>query len=258
MGEVSANFRVNGTTISGTLHLPSSPKKPPVVIMCHGFTGSKLEAHFIFVKTARALAAAGVAAYRFDFRGSGESGGKFEDMTIPGEIADARAALSFIGRCRGIDSRRIGLLGLSLGGLVASHAAAREPRVRSLALWCPSAAPVAMMKRIRYWGGGAVKAGRLVDIGGLGLGPAFFRLPASVNPVDALQNCRRPFPVIIIKGEADTTITMEENSLYLKGLRYSTHPVKQIVIPGAGHTFERLIHERVAIGTTVDWFRKTL
>ena len=258
MGEQSANFRVGGTTVSGTLHLPSGTRKAPAVVMCHGFTGSKLEAHFIFVKTARALASAGIAAYRFDFSGSGESGGRFEDMTIPGEIEDARRALLFIAGNRRADSRRLGILGLSLGGMVAANAAAREPRVRSLCMWCPTAAPVGMMKRVRYWGGGAVKEGRLVDIGGLGLGPAFFRLPASVDPVAALRKCRRPFPILILKGEEDTTISLEENSLYVKGLHDSTHPVKQFIIPGAGHTFERIVHEKIAIRATVDWFRNTL
>jgi len=258
MREFPFNFRVRRTMVSGTLHLPLGRGRAPAVVMCHGFTGNKIEAHFIFVKTARALASTGIAAYRFDFRGSGESGGSFGDMTIPGEIADARKALAHIARLPGINPGRIGILGLSLGGLVAANAAAREPCVRSLAMWCPTAAPVAMMKRVKYWGGNAVRSGRLMDIGGLGLGPAFFRLPAWVDPVAALQKCRRPFPVFILKGGADPVISLEENSLYVQGLRYSTHPVRQGIIPGAGHTFERLDHEREAIRLTVDWFKKTL
>lgn len=226
--------------------------------MCHGFTGNKLEAHFIFVKTARALAVAGIAAFRFDFRGSGESGGEFGEMTVPGEILDARKALSFVARYPAVDPRRLGLLGLSLGGMVAANAASHEPCVRSLALWSATADPVSMMKRVKHWGGGAVRAGRLVDIGGLGLGPAFFRNPRAIDPVAALQKCRRPFPVLVLKGGADPVISLEENSLYVKGLRYSTHPVKQVLIPGAGHTFERLSHEGEAIRITTDWFRKTL
>jgi dipeptidyl aminopeptidase/acylaminoacyl peptidase len=256
--EVAANFRVKGTAVSGTLHLPGEPVKAPAVVMCHGFTGNKLEAHFIFVKTARALAAAGIAAYRFDFRGSGESGGTFEQMTIPGEILDARAALSFIARQPRIDSRRLGLLGLSLGGMVAANAAAREKTVRSLALWCPVGDPARSLKTVLEWGGTGRREGKVYDIGGLGLGPGFFRPVKNINPVEALRKCRRPFPVLLVKGEADGTISMDEHNLYVQALRDATHPLKQVVIPGAGHTFERLDHEREAIRTTVDWFRKTL
>ena len=258
MNETALGFHVQGVRVSGTIHLPSGTNKVPAVVMCHGFTGSKLEAHFIFVKTARALAAAGIAAYRFDFRCSGESGGSFQDMTITGEIADALKAVSQISRHRRIDSKRLGLLGLSLGGLVAANAATRETKIRSLALWCPVADPAHSLKRIREWGGTTRREGKVLDIGGLGLGPAFFRNPGKLDPVSALQKCRRPFPIFILKGEADTTISMEENSLLIKGLRYSTHPVKQVVIAAAGHTFERLDHERMAIRATVDWFNKTL
>ena len=258
MREVPIVFRVHGTKVSGVLHLPSGRGKPPAVVMCHGFTGNKMEAHFMFVKTARALCASGIAAFRFDCRGSGESGGKFEHMTVPGEIADARGALSLVSRHRAIDSRRIGIMGLSLGGMVAANAAARESCVRSLALWCATADPHSMMKRIKSWGGGAIRIGRLMDIGGLGVGAVFFRNPGGFDPVKALQKCCRPFPVLVLKGEADPVITMEENSLYIRGLRTGTHPVKQVVIPGAGHTFERLAHEREAIRITTDWFKRTL
>jgi len=244
--------------VVGTLHLPSGRRKSPVVVMCHGFTGSRLEAHFLFVKAARKFCADGLAALRFDFRGSGESGGRFEDMTIPGEIADALGAISLVARHPALDSRRIGLLGLSLGGLVAANAASRDRRVRSLALWCPSADPLAMMKRILSWGGNARRTGGILDIGGLGLGPAFSRNPRAVDPVSALRKCRRPFPILVLKGGADKTISMDENGLYMDGLRREIHPLRQVIIPGAGHTFERLDHERKAIHITADWFRETL
>ena len=129
-------------------------------MMCHGFTGNRIEAHFIFVKAARALAQAGIAAFRFDFRGSGESGGRFEDMTVPGEIADARTAVQVLARQPRMDRARIGILGLSLGGMVAANTAAREPAVRSLALWCATANPTSMFQRLRSWGGETPHGGK--------------------------------------------------------------------------------------------------
>jgi hypothetical protein len=226
------------------------------VVLCHGFTGNRIEAHFIFVKAARALAWAGIAAYRFDFRGSGESEGDFSRMTVPGEITDACAAVHLMKRLPQVDHRRIGILGLSLGGLVAANTASREKAVRSVALWCPSAAPQAMFKRMAKWGRRA--RGGIIDIGGLGLGPKFLRGARDIDPVRALASCRRPFPVLLVKGTGDAVIPMEEHALYMGGLRDGAHPVKQVLIPGAGHTFERLDHEREAIQLTVDWFRKTL
>lgn len=258
MKELPFTFKSGGQRVAGTLTLPRGAGKSPGVVMCHGFTGNRIEAHFIFVKTSRALARAGIASLRFDFRGSGESAGEFREMTVPREIADARAAIRAIARQSRIDTKRIGIMGLSLGGCVAANAASREPLVGSLALWCATADPKSMMKRVASWGGRLRRDGRLLDVGGLGLGPAFFRDPDSFNPVRALVRCGRPFPVLVLKGTGDTVISMGENALYLEGLRKSWHPVKQILVPGAGHTFERLDHEREAIRITVDWFRKTI
>ena len=101
-------------------------------------------------------------------------------------------------------------------------------------------------------------AGNLIDVGGLGLGPGFFRNPKALDPVKALVRCQRPFPVLVLKGTGDSVISMEENALYLRGLQNSVHPVKQVLLPDAGHTFARLGHEHAAIQTTVEWFKATL
>ena len=55
----------------------------------------------------RLLARQGIASARFDFLGSGESDGEFQDMTLSGEIADAGAILDWLGRVRGVDRRLI-------------------------------------------------------------------------------------------------------------------------------------------------------
>src|SRR5579864_8279648 len=111
-----------GKMLRGVLHRPSDAagRSLPAVVMFHGFTGNRMEAHWIFVKCARNLAQAGIASLRFDFCGSGESDGEFSEVTLRGEIADGRMAVEFLRRQRGIDAQRVGLLGLSLGGTVAA------------------------------------------------------------------------------------------------------------------------------------------
>ena len=71
-------FSNEGQQIAGTVHIPDGPGPFPGVLLCHGFTGQRIEAHFIFVKMSRALEQAGIASLRFDFRGSGESEGRFQ------------------------------------------------------------------------------------------------------------------------------------------------------------------------------------
>src|SRR6201997_5559743 len=93
-----------GKRLRGMIHRPAkarSRRGTPAVIFLHGFTGDRMESHWIFVKCARALARVGVASLRFDFYGSGESEGEFREVTLQSEIADARAAIDFLRRYRG-------------------------------------------------------------------------------------------------------------------------------------------------------------
>ncbi len=131
-------FENAGQRLFGMFHIPEPPHAPPfpAVVMLHGFAGHKIEPHRLFVKAARRFAAEGILALRFDFRGCGESDGDSEDLSIEGEIGDAKAALALV-RGRG-DVRRecVGLLGMSLGGSIAACVAGAERgAVRCLVLW---------------------------------------------------------------------------------------------------------------------------
>jgi dienelactone hydrolase len=129
-----------GMTMRGMFHRPDGPiGKVPAVAIFHGFTGNKMEPHFIFVKLSRALAEAGIASVRFDFLHSGESDGDFEHMKLSGEVQDGLAVLDYLRARDDVDADRIGILGLSMGGVVASRVAAARPgQVKSLCLWAPA------------------------------------------------------------------------------------------------------------------------
>src|SRR2546425_3695217 len=100
-------FDCRGQQIVGMLHLPEGKGRFPAALLLHGFTGTKTEAHRMFVKLARALADHGIASLRFDYRGSGDSAGTFEDMTIRSEVADSIEAIRFLARHRRLNSRRL-------------------------------------------------------------------------------------------------------------------------------------------------------
>jgi pimeloyl-ACP methyl ester carboxylesterase len=107
-------------------HLPGSA--PPLLFL-HGLrsvrVGEKSTALFRFA------AARSRAAWRFDFRGHGDSGGRLEDIPLSGHIADTGLVLERSGPAH--------LIGSSMGGLVAAWTAARHPeRVLSLTLLAPA------------------------------------------------------------------------------------------------------------------------
>lgn len=107
-----------------------------VVLMCHGFTGNRMEHHRIFVRMARQLTEAGLAVATFDYRGNGESSGDFENMTVSTLIQDATSAVDFLKNRVAPAPLRLGVLGYSMGGLVASYLTKERPKeIECVVLW---------------------------------------------------------------------------------------------------------------------------
>ena len=117
--------------ISAILSTPDGPTKR-IAVLCHGFLSGK---NSTTNKTlTRLLNEQGIATFRFDFFGQGESDGPFEELTTTLAVHQAQAALDLVA-ARGYD--RIGLVGSSFGGLVAILTAAQRRDIACLALKCP-------------------------------------------------------------------------------------------------------------------------
>ncbi|MEU6351917.1 alpha/beta fold hydrolase [Streptomyces sp. NPDC047072] len=104
----------------------------------HGFTSNRLDLPD-FVRMSRLLEEIGIASVRFDLSGHGESDGDLFDVTITGETAETRAVIQTVRTFDFVDGERIGLVGMSMGGVVAGIVAAEEPGIGALCLWSPTA-----------------------------------------------------------------------------------------------------------------------
>jgi len=243
-------------TVRGTLHIPEGAGKFPAVLLCHGFTGSRTESHFLFVKMSRELERRGIASLRFDFRGSGESDGEFVEMTVSGEICDARAALDFLARQRRVDRGGIGMLGLSLGGFVAAHVASSDERVKSLVLWSAVATSELIIERVLTPPNRRkLKRDGYIDAGGLAVGKGFFEDVAQLNALDRIARSRAA--ILIIHGADDEVVPVEHAELYRSAAR-NAREVRKVIVKKADHVFKNLKHERQVIELTADWFSRTL
>lgn len=249
-------FENEGQKLYGMLHLPDGVHRAPVVALFHGFTGTKIEPHRIFVKMARELMRKGIAALRFDFRGSGESEGDFVDMTVEGEISDALRSLDFLQAQPELDPHRVGVLGLSLGGLVAACVAGRDARVKSLALW----AALGLVEEVTSLDEEHQQAAQqqlaergFIDEKGNLMGAAFVEGLAQMRPLQEVA--RYQGPALIIHGTKDEALDPRNASAYQKatGGRTELHLVED-----ADHTFDRHEWEREVIELTRDWFLETL
>lgn len=105
--------------ISTQITLPKvfDPKvdKCPMAIIMHGFMSNK-GMHPTPLLT-KSLAEVGIASICFDFNAHGKSEGKFVDMTIANEIADAKAVLEYVRNLEYVTE--VGFIGHSQGGVIA-------------------------------------------------------------------------------------------------------------------------------------------
>ena len=120
-----------GHRISAVLSRPGQSTER-IAVLCHGFLSSK---NSTTNKTlTRLLNEQGIATFRFDFFGQGESEGRFEDITTSLAMGQAHAAVAHVASA---GFTTIGLVGSSFGGLVAILTAAERKDIACLALKCP-------------------------------------------------------------------------------------------------------------------------
>jgi pimeloyl-ACP methyl ester carboxylesterase len=136
--DVTWESKAKGVTLAGTLTSPHGDGPFPAVILISGSgpqdRDGQLLGHRPFFVLADHLTRAGIAVLRYDDRGVGKSKGKFETATALDFVDDALSGAAFLKTRPKINSRRIGLVGHSEGGLVAPIAATRSTDVAYIVL----------------------------------------------------------------------------------------------------------------------------
>ena len=184
-------------------------EKCPMVIFCHGFSGTKDGPMFELI--ADTLQAHGIASIRFDFNGHGESEGEFKDMTVPNEIVDARKVVEYVSDLRYVSS--LAIVGHSQGGVVAAMTAGQlseelgESPFKAVALM----APAAVLRDDAIRGSTMGKQydpfdpGEYVELwGGLKLGGQYIRTAFSLPIYETAAKYLGP--ALIIHGNADRVV----------------------------------------------------
>jgi pimeloyl-ACP methyl ester carboxylesterase len=115
-------FTNGGVTLSGTFVLPPTKGPHPAVVLVSG-SGSSLRTDLRLVADFFALN--GVAALIYDKRGCGRSAGDWSKSSFDDLAGDALTGLEALKNRPDINSRQIGLWGISQGGWIVSLAASR-------------------------------------------------------------------------------------------------------------------------------------
>ncbi|MEH6536215.1 MAG: alpha/beta fold hydrolase [Psychroserpens sp.] len=112
-----------GVSLSGTFTRPSKKGKYPVVVLISGSgrtdrNGSSAT-HRPFLVLSDYLTRNNIAVLRYDDRGFGESTGDFSKATTADFAQDVLSAVHYLKSRNDIDTKKIGLIGHSEGGIIA-------------------------------------------------------------------------------------------------------------------------------------------
>jgi len=246
--ERPVTFLSGGYELFGVVHIPSVGFSSSVV-MLHGFTGSKVEAWRLFVDLARALCGAGVSVLRFDFRGHGDSPLPFEEFRLEYALEDAESAVRYVEAV--LRPRRVGLLGLSMGGHVAVKTAHRlGDRVSSLVLLAPA---IDFGRLIEEAIERVPRVGDFYVFGPLRLRREGVESIVRSNAMDLAEEIRAP--TLIIHAKNDEAVPYTQSVEFYSRLRSEK---KLVLLEEGGHIFATPASRLRVLEEVTEWIRRTL
>jgi pimeloyl-ACP methyl ester carboxylesterase len=133
------------TKLAGTLTIPPGSGPFPAVILISGSgpqdRDETILEHKPFLVIADYLSRRGIAVLRVDDRGVGGSTGSISSSTSEDFAGDVLAGIELLKKRGQIDSKKIGLIGHSEGGIIAPIAAARSRDVAYIVLMAGTGVP---------------------------------------------------------------------------------------------------------------------
>ena len=215
----------DGTRLAGWFIPAVSGEPAPGIVLSHGWARSRAE----LLPHANFLHRAGFAVLLFDQRNRGESGGEMVTMGLR-EPDDLLGALDVIAARPEVDAGRIGLFGMSLGGVVSVLAGARDERVRTIVAECPFATHESIMTRAlrHYYRLPSFPVAHLAKwMIGRRVG-----LPLEVAEPLPVVRSFSPRPLFVIACDRDAVIGWQETQRLHQG---AGEPKQWWLIPGADH-----------------------
>ena len=226
--ELPFDVDVEGAVVRAVAHRPITAPRA-VLLFFHGLRGHRVEHHRLFLNLARHAAERGLAAVRFDHRGSGESDDPDPEnhgTLLSHRCQDGIAVYEAVNAALGWQRHAWIPIGLSLGGFVAARWTKKAPSA-ALVLWstpCRTRAPVQ--------DGSAVTDGE--DLDGVYVDRDSAR---ELDGFDVAAEMRDySAPVLHVRGSSDESVTARDSAALISAR--SRNPTQCLVVEGADHAFK--------------------
>lgn len=224
-GQTGLTFQSNGHRLLGTLFMARGDAPKPTALILHGIPG--IEKNY---GLAYALRDHGWNALIFHYRGCWGSHGNFNVPTIPDDVRAAMDELTN-GKYPVVDTRKIVLIGHSLGGWAAVLTAAVDPRPRAVAvigsITDPNKIPLHDPNYARFFT--PFLTGTTSDE----LADQWASLDESFSPIKQVGKLS-PRPLLILHSETDEMVPVEHARLLYA---YAEEPKQIVLHPEANHAF---------------------
>ena len=266
--EEPLSFAAQGATLNGTLTLPKGDGPFKALLLVHGSgphdRDETIGPNKPFRDIAAGLASRNIAVFRYDKRRAYPTGVTYADITVKEEVLyDALAAAAALRSDRRVNPEGIYVLGHSLGGQLAPWIAKSDDKIAGIVV---AAGPVGsfgetVLRQSIYLAelDGTVtdeeraaiealkKQAALADGPELNENTPAKDLPLGLNPkyLLSLRRCEPvttaaglQIPLLVLQGERDYQVTMEDLRSWKDGLTGKTNAVLKSY-PGLNHLFMR-------------------
>jgi len=240
-------LKVEGIDIAGQLYLPEGRGPHPAVCICHGIpAGAPDPTDRGYPLLAERIGSNGLAAFIFNFRGAGASGG---NLDMAGWARDLGAVVDYLCALPYLDSSHLSLLGFSAGAAVSVYVAARDGRVSSVAACaCPAEFDLFTRDSPQSLIGHFREIGAIRDDDFPSSAREWLRGFELIKPIDCIDRIS-PRPLLLVHGSSDETVDISHaRRLYER----AGEPRQLVVIDGVGH---RLRQDDRAMAVVIDWLK---
>jgi len=237
------SYQIEREKVVGSLHKTRSNK---CVIITHGLARNRSER--LYVEFAKELERNNINAFRFDFRGFGESEGKSEKFSHFTECKDIKDTISYLNRK--FQMEKFGVVGHSHTGIVALMATALDERINAVVCWNGAFRPQ------KAWSSKEIKlitTKGYLYYKGVKIGIPLYESAKRIRPEEYAKKVR--VPVLLLHGVKDESVPLEESEFIYSKLAGKK---KLIKVKGGDHFFTLPEVRKKVFALSLKWFKKYL